>query len=138
MDLRRMRHLINRLPMARFRVDKAMSIAAKCTASMTGMPRGGGNGSQVERGAELLEEARAAYAKISEELRLMRMELLPMLEQLDDPLERTVMRMRYIDGYSVREVAYRITYSEQHIFRVLQKAEKILQESAKDESHESM
>lgn len=122
-DLRRMRFLINRLPMARFRIDQAAAQATRCTAMLTGMPRGGGNASQVERGAELLEAAREAHAAISAELYGMRQELLPLLETLDDPLAKTAMRMRYIDGCSVREIAYRISYSEQHIFRVLKNAE---------------
>lgn len=132
-----MRFLIDRLPMARFRIDKAMARAAKCTASLCGMPGGGGGGSQVERGVELLEAAREAHAAISQELYDMRLELQPLLETLEDPLQIAAMRMRYIDGLSAREIAYRLTYSEQHIFRVLQKTEKILQENAKDESHES-
>ena len=132
-----MRFLIDRLPMARFRIDKAMARAAKCTASLSGMPGGGGGGSQVERGVELLEAARAAHEAISQELYDMRLELQPLLETLEDPLQIAAMRMRYIDGLSAREIAYRLTYSEQHIFRVLQKTEKILQENAKDESHES-
>lgn len=127
-DLRRMRHLINRLPMARFRIDQAAAQATRCTAQLTGMPRSGGNGSQVENGAILLDAAKEAHAAISNELYDMRLELQPMLEDLADPLEKTAMRMRYIDGCSVREIAYRISYSEQHIFRVLKNAEgKILQ-----------
>ena len=132
-----MRFLIDRLPMARFRIDKAMARAAKCTASLSGMPGGGGGGSQVERGVELLEAAREAHAAIRQDLYDMRLERQPLLETLEDPLQIAAMRMRYIDGLSAREIAYRLTYSEQHIFRVLQKTEKILQENAKDESHES-
>lgn len=109
--------------MARLRVDMAMSKATRCTASLTGMPRGGGNGSQVEDGAMLLDAAREAYKAICDELDASRKELEPMLETLTDPLEKTSMHMRYIDGYSVREIAYRINYSEQHIFRVLSRAE---------------
>lgn len=134
-DLRRMRYLINRLPMARFRVDRALAQATRCTANLTGMPRGGGNGgSQVENGAEMLAAARDALADIMSELYAMRQALQPLLEALCDPLEKTAMRMRYMDGYSVREIAYRINYSEQHIFRVLNAAEKAI---AKHESHES-
>lgn len=68
MDLRRMRFLINRLPMARFRVEKAMSQATKCTASLTGMPRGGGGESQVERGLDIRLEAKAALKDIHDQL----------------------------------------------------------------------
>lgn len=141
MDLRRMRFLINRLPMARFRVEKAMSQATKCTASLTGMPRGGCGESQVERGLDLRLEAKAALKDIQDELTMMQVQLEPVIDLLTDPLARMAVRLRYIDRYSVREIAYRLNYSEQHIFRVLSNAEKEIEEkllhSAKDESHES-
>lgn len=134
-DLRRMRHLINREPAARFRVERAMARATKTTASLSGMPRGGGVGSPVERGTSDLELARTALALIREELGDMRVALKPLIAALDIPLQRLVVEMRYIDGHSVREISYRLAYSEQHIFRVLSQAEcEIL---AKDESHES-
>ena len=125
-DLRRMRFLQNRLPMARFKVERAMSKATKCTATLTGMPRSGGAGNQVETGAELLDTAKAAYDAIQNELKEMREELAPLIAQLDRPLERTVMHMRYIEGRSVREIAYGIAYSEPHVFEVLRHVERKL------------
>ena len=125
-NLRRMRFLMNRLPMARFKVERAMSKAAKCTANLTGMPRSGGTGNQVEDGAELLDTAKAAYKAIQDELKAMREELTPIIAGLDKPLERTVMHMRYIEGRSVREIAYGIAYSEPHIFEVLRHVERKL------------
>lgn len=125
-NLRRMRFLMNRLPMARFKVERAMSKAAKCTANLTGMPRSGGTGNQVETGAELLDTAKAAYNAIQDELKAMRKELAPIIAQLERPLERTVMHMRYIEGRSVREIAYGIAYSEPHIFEVLRHVERKL------------
>lgn len=116
----------NRLPMARFKVEKAMAKATKCTATLTGMPRGGGTGNQVETGAELLDTAKAAYNAIQDELKAMREELAPVIAGLDKPLERTVMHMRYIEGRSVREIAYGIAYSEPHIFEVLRHVERKL------------
>ena len=125
MDLRRMRFLMNRLPMARFRVEKAMARATKCTAVLTGMPRGGGAGdSAMDSSMELLEKARGAYAALIAELDQHRQELAPMIDLLDKPLERTVMQLRYIEGMSGREIAYQLVYSEQHIFRELAAAEK--------------
>ena len=125
-DLRRMRFLQNRLPMARFKVERAMSKATKCTATLTGMPRGGRTGNQVETGAELLDTAKAAYKAIQDELEVMREELVPIIAGLEKPLERTVMHMRYIEGRSVREIAYGIAYSEPHIFEVLRHVERKL------------
>ena len=129
-DLRRMRFLINRLPMARFRVEMAMARATKCTASLTGMPRGGVAGSQIESGAALLVDARAAYDAIKSELDSMREELSPIINALDRPLERTAMHMRYIEGRSVREIAYGIAYSEPHVFEVLRYAERKIAEKS--------
>ena len=131
-DLRRMRFLQNRLPMARFKVERAMSKATKCTATLTGMPRGGGTGNQVETGAELLDTAKAAYKAIQDELKAMREELVPIIAGLDKPLERTVMHMRYIEGRSVREIAYGIAYSEPHIFEVLRHVERKLRTDDKE------
>lgn len=126
MDLRRMRFLMNRLPMARFRVEKAMAKATKCTAVLSDMPRGGASGDNMDRGVELLERARGSYAALIRELETMRKELEPFIALLDRPLERTVMQLRYIDGMSGREIAYQLCYSEQHIFRELAAAEKKL------------
>lgn len=116
----------NRLPMARFKVERAMSKATKCTATLTGMPRGGGTGNQVETGAELLDTAKAAYKAIQDELEVMREELAPVIAGLEKPLERTVMHMRYIEGRSVREIAFGIAYSEPHVFEVLRHVERKL------------
>lgn len=137
LDLRRMRFLINRLPAARFRVDKAMARATKTTTVLTGMPRGSGTGDQTADGAILLQLAREALDRIETELSEMRAELGPMIEQIDEPLQKSVMRLRYMDGMRVREIAYSLNYSEPHIFRILQRAEQNIISTGKDESDES-
>ena len=123
LDLRRMRFLINRLPAARFRVDKAMARATKTTTVLTGMPRGSCTGDQTADGAIMLQLARDALDRIETELAEMRAILGPMIEQIENPLQKSAMRLRYMDGMSVREIAYSLNYSEQHIFRILQRAE---------------
>ena len=137
LDLRRMRFLINRLPVARFRVDKAMARATKTTTVLTGMPRGSGTGDQTADGAILLQLAREALDRIETELSEMRAELGPMIERIDEPLQKSVMRLRYMDGMRVREIAYSLNYSEPHIFRILQRAEQNIISTGKDESDES-
>lgn len=93
MNLRRMRYLMNRLPMARHRAETA--------------------------DPDLREFAREQYKAIMDELAAMRQDIEPIIVALDDPLERTVMRMRYIDGLNVCRIAERLHYSEGHIFREL-------------------
>ena len=123
-DLRRMRYLMNREPMARLRVERAMSRATKCTTVITGMPGGGGYGSSpVERGVSDLEAAKEALAAIRSELKEMREELQPMITKVQSPLGRTAIEMRYMDGYSAREISYRLAYAESHVYRILTQAE---------------
>ena len=123
-DFRRMRFLINRLPMARFRLLKARSQATRITPTLSGMPHGTEVSSPVERGYTIVEAAQEALDRIREELQEMRCQLSGKLDTLQDPLEITVMQMRYMDGFSVREIAYSLNYSEPHIFKVLSRAER--------------
>ena len=131
LNLRRMRILINRYPRACFNVERAMSQAQRCTAQLTGMP-GGGKPSTVADGVDLIMQAEEARDRIAGELSAMRAALSPMLEALDDPLEKTVMRMRYMEGVSVREIAYRLSYVERWIFLVLKRAESRIEEKNAD------
>lgn len=134
LDLRRMQFLINRLPYARHRVDKAMAKATKATATLTGMPRGSGTGDQTADGAILLHLAREALDKITAELDGMRKELSPYIEAIDNPTQRKVMDLRYMKGMSVREIAYRECYSEPYIFRLLRRGEQAVSNMMKKDS----
>lgn len=123
MDFRRMRFLINRLPMARYRLQKAWSQATRITPVISDMPHGSGVSSPVENGYLLVEAAKNAVDGIEKELADMRAELKGEIGTLENPLEVTAMQMRYLEGRSVREIAYSLNYSEQHIFRVISRAE---------------
>ena len=127
-DLAKMRKLINRLPLARFRVDQAKSRATRITPVLTGMPHGSGGESRVEEGAILLMIAQEKYEALKEELKQMQDALSPMIERINEPLQKNAMTMRYLESRSVREIAYCLNYSEQHIFRILQRAERNLKE----------
>lgn len=102
----------------------AREAATRTTATLTGMPRGGGVSDPVGDGVSRMEEARYWLRAIQEELEGMRAELGPVIEELEEPLERAVMQMRYLDGVSAREIAYRLSYSERHIFRTLAEVER--------------
>ena len=131
-DFRRMRRLINRMPMARLNVDRALARSARMTAQYSDMPRGGNKVSDpTSEGAILYMIAKEAYKSLKAELEGMQHEVEPRIDALELPLQRNAMRMRYIEGRSVREIAYYLNYSEQHIFRVIQAAEEKIN---KDES----
>lgn len=122
-DLRRMRYLMQRLPMARLNVERAMSRATKCTSTLSDMPHGSGISNPVADGAERLIEAKSALQRLQGELSEMRAQLLPVIDGLENPLERTIMQMRYMDGISAWDIAYDLNYSERRIFQLLKRAE---------------
>ena len=127
-NLRRMRHLIDRIvPAAEFRVERAMSKATKCTAVLTGMPRGGNGRNAMDNGMELLEIVRGEYNCVMSELKMMQMELAPMIDRLDNPDERLAANLRYIKAYHPATVASCICLSDRHTFRILERAEKKLE-----------
>lgn len=111
MNLRRLKFLLNRRALSRVRVDRALFTARR---------------DQLTR-----EQAREAYAALKAEIAALQDEARPAILALEDPLERQALEMRYLRGLSVREIAYRLHYSEQHIFRVVRRGESRL------ESHES-
>lgn len=132
-DLYRMRYLIKRYPRACYREEEARIRAQKLTRPISDESRGGG-GNSTEEGLILYAAAKERKQAIADELAAMRKELEPLIDRLDNPLQIQAMRMRYLEGRSVREISYSLCYSEQHIFRVVHDAEQIV---SKDESYES-
>lgn len=122
-DLRRMRYLMDRLPMARLNVERAMSRATKCTQRLTMAAGGGGYGDAMSENAIRLSVAREKRDGILRELREMREALAPRIAELDDPVQRLIMQMRYLDGQSARQIAYALALSERWVFYNLSRAE---------------
>lgn len=123
-NLTEIRDLIDdEIPRAKHSVERAMAKATKCTASLTGMPRGGTGGNQVERGVELLEMARAELSRLENELFSMQTELKPRIDALETPNERRVLMLRYMHGMSCDDVADIMGYCKRHTMRILRRAE---------------
>ena len=126
-DLKRMRYLIRRYPMACLRAEQARIRAQKLTRTISDAPRGGVSMNSTEEGLLYRVEALERKKAIWDELCRMREELAPLVDTLESPLEVQCMRMRYLEGRSVREISYNLAYSEQHIFRVIGNAERKIQ-----------
>ena len=109
--------MINRIPRARHRLERAASKAAAMVRD--------GNGGQGEM---LLKQAEIRMAEITGELDAMARELQPMIAGLADADERTAMQLRYIDRYRPEDVADGMGYCERHAFRILERAEKRIEE----------
>lgn len=135
-DLRRMRYLMDRLPMARLNVERAMSRATKCTQRLTMAAGGGGYGDAMSENAIRLSIAREKRDGILRELREMRETLAPRIAELDDPVQRLIMQMRYLDGQSARQIAYALALSERWVFYNLSRAEARINAEIKQEPPE--
>ena len=122
-NLYRMRQLMRTTIKIRWKVEREMARATKTTTVLTGMPRGGGNKSQVENGAIQLEEIKAAYAETLGELERMQRELDPLLDALDNPDDRAAMRLRYIKCYSPEDIADAIHKTDRSIYYYLKRSE---------------
>lgn len=123
MDFARMRSLMDRLPTARRRVEIEFSRATKCTQQLSGLPSGSTHGDTLENSVIRYDEAKDALQKLLNELQAMRQEAEPCIDTLSDPFQRTVMKLRYLDGYNVQKIAIELHYSDRHIFRLLRQAE---------------
>lgn len=135
-DLRRMRYLMDRLPMARLNVERAMSRATKCTQRLTMAAGGGGYGDAMSENAIRLSVAREKRDGILRELRELREALAPRIAELDDPVQRLIMQMRYLDGQSARQIAYALALSERWVFYNLSRAEARINAETKQEPPE--
>ena len=122
-NLYRMRQLMRYTIKARWKVEKEIARATKITATLTGMPRGGADHDQVADGAVQIDAVKRAYRETLEELEQMQRELDPLIDTLDNPDDRAVMRLRYIEGYSPEDIAEAIHRTDRSVYYYISRAE---------------
>lgn len=131
-DFERMRVLIRQEERYRWAVEKQMAKAAKSTTSIS--PTGGMGGStratsRVEDGAIMLAALKDEYAEIQEELEEARKELKESISRIRNAkkrLDKTCLRMRYLQGMSIRRIALSLNYSEDYLHRRMREAEAMI------------
>lgn len=119
----RMRQLMRRTLKVQWKIEQEEAKATKITSVMTGMPHGGSGHDQVADGAISISEIKAAYKEVLDELEGMRKELDPLINSLDNPDDRAVMRLRYINGFSPEDIAEAINRTDRSIYYYLSRAE---------------
>lgn len=122
-NLYRMRQLIRQTVKVQWRIEQEEARATKITTVLTGMPRGGGNHDQVQDGAIKIAELKEAYREVLNELEEMRKILDPLLNDLENPDDRAVMRLRYIKGFSPEDIADAIFKTDRSVYYYLSRAE---------------
>lgn len=129
-DFERMRLLIRQEQRYRWAIEKEMAKAAKSTTTISQTGGGGTrNGSRVEDGAIMLAALKDEYAEIKAELETARDELresIKKIRSVKERLEKTCLRMRYIQGMSIRKIAVSLNYTEDYLHRKLRAAEALI------------
>lgn len=99
------------------------------TPHLTGLPGAAPTepGSAQERAATELFEVRSFYDAKIRELHEKRLAIEHAIEKLVDSNERTIMRYRYINGFSFEKISARVNYSIQQVFRLHKKALRTLE-----------
>lgn len=122
-NLYRMRQLMRQTIKVRWKVEKEIAKATKITAVLTGMPHGGGGHDKVAEGAIQIDEIKQAYREVLADLEQMQRELDPLIDTLENPDDRAVMRLRYIEGYSPEDIAEAIHRTDRSVYYYLSRAE---------------
>ena len=134
-DFGRMRELIRKDEHMRMAIERERAKAERITSSFSKSGGGGSRwmSSRVEEGAVALTILQDEHKPIADELEAQRKELRRYMRKLDD-LQRTCLRMRYMEGISCARVAEATFYSVDHIHHVIQAAEARVSEIQTEES----
>lgn len=122
-NLRRMRYLINTIPDVLWTAERRMASATRLTTAITGMPKNGGGGNRQEDANIAYADAMEAYREVLRELKSMQDELEPMIERLEDHNEKGAMRMRYLMGHKIAEIAEALDCDPKTVYNYLTRAE---------------
>ena len=125
-NLYRMRQEMRKTLKVQWKIEQEEAKATKTTTVITGMPHGGGGHDQVADGVINILDIKAAYREVLESLERMRKELDPLIDSLDNPDDRAVMRLRYIKGFSPEDIAEAIHRTDRSIYYYLSRAEEQL------------
>lgn len=87
------------------------------TASYSDMPRGGKATNWTDLSDKCMELEEQLNHEISE-LAKTRHEIMVSIEGLESPLQRTILEMRYMSGYTWKAIVNKLPYEEAQIYRV--------------------
>ena len=133
-DFQEMRRLIKEEERMAWALKKKRSRAEKTTASYSGAGGGTRTGDKVGDGAVELVELQEAYDEIRQALDEQRKELraaMKVWEGRRNGAVKTCLELRYMKGRSVRKIAAALNYSEQYVFKMVRRGERLAKEAEK-------
>ena len=105
-ELSQLYYLNREIEMDKRRLQELEVKAVSCTASLSGMPHGGGTGtSKVELAAESLEDARRELTAAANAMSKARRQVLAVIKTAPTADQRIVLRRRYINGMNWEQIA---------------------------------
>lgn len=135
LDFQEMRRLIREDEHYRWAVQKKRSRAEKITASFSQSGGGGiSTGDKVGDGAVELAELQEKWDDIRAALEEQRAELKEAMKIWEGHRNGSVkdcMEWRYLKGKSVRKIAVALNFSEQYVFKMLKRGERLAKDAEK-------
>ena len=98
-------------------IEEWTRFATRCTAAISAAPGGGGGSSKVETGAVAIADISQKMCGKLRDLATAREEIAESVENVDDPIYRRILRMRYISGLKWGQIEERTKMSRREIFR---------------------
>ena len=124
--LRRYQDALNDYRMATARLEEANTQATKCTTSVSSYLGHGGTSDHIPAAVERIEAIREDANQAMAEAKAALIEISAALKKLESRTERTVLAMRYVDGYTWQQVADKCGYSIDWVYALHRSAIKNL------------
>ena len=124
--LRRYQDALDDYRMATARMEEANTQATKCTASVSSYLGHGGTSDHIPAAVERIEAIREDANQAMAEAKAALIEISAALKKLESRTERTVLAMRYVDGYTWQQVADKCGYSIDWVYALHRSAIKNL------------
>lgn len=126
--LQRAYNLKRRIAAKEMHLEELRTQAEHITADLTGMPRGSGPSSPVERVAVQIADMSMSLELDWMDFFVYQDEIRKMIDRIDDPAVMQVLSARYISYMPWREIAERLHYSERAVYKIHRKGLRIVEQ----------
>jgi len=94
------------------------SMAERTTSTLSCMPKGGGDSRPIEKAAIAIDKLRVILREEQNKLIRERLRLLSAINAVGDGRLRSVLNLRYIEGYTFEKIAVELEISWRHVIRL--------------------
>lgn len=108
-------------------IQRAEEAATRTTVTIDGMPHTKQIRSRVETGAVTIADLKAQHAAVTDQLQQMKAELEVMFTAVDDPDQRAILRLHYLNGHKIELIADAIGMTSRNAYRLFKEGKNELQ-----------